>query len=55
MPKIVTSFGDSARFLWDELVASALGDNQQEHMFGSRVESHTSIVARRWSSGSCFG
>jgi hypothetical protein len=41
MLKLVTWLGDSARFLWDELVASAIGDKQQEHMLGVlRRESH---------------
>jgi hypothetical protein len=41
MLKLVTWLEDSTRVLWDELVASALCDNQQAHMFGvMRRESH---------------
>jgi hypothetical protein len=51
MLKWVTWLGDWARFLWDELVASALGDNQQEHMFGvmrreSPFDHRTAVVIR---------
>jgi hypothetical protein len=51
MRHLVTWFGDSARFLWDELVASAIGDTKPKHMFGvMRRESHfdhrTAVMVR---------